>query len=308
MTSFGGARLGSGELSALDRDCHSCNDAQVTEEGPPSYEIEDEAGQPATIRLHLEGPQGAIDFDTFVRAMERTLLVLRDVDRVISGRPGGAVRWKVADMGTASIDAVLRAEARSRKLAAFPVRVAAGSVEAFSVAEAGEMLPPYLSDKGLTHLEKLANGLGRDGATGLGVTFVERDAHAHVTNEVRERMQKLRVPAVHAIGSVTGMLEAISLHGKPKYSVYDAVTRRAVSSMFTETELEHVKQALGKRVNVAGVIYRNARGQPLRVERAKLTILPAGDELPSVRDFVGSDPAFTGDLTTDEYVRRLRDA
>jgi hypothetical protein len=260
-----------------------------------------------TLRLHVEGRDGEIGFESFVAAMNRCLSIIRDVDRVLSARSSPALHWVVIDLGTASLDAVIRARQPQPRFYDLPPRVAEGSVEALRIADSGDALPPYLSETGLNVLEMLANGLRRNGATGLSLTHVEAESAAHVGPETRDNLKRLRVPAVQAIGSITGTLEAINVHATPRFSVYDVVTRRPVSCKFATDDLEEVKAALGSRVNVAGIVHRNSSGQPLRVDKAKLTILPRAEELPTAADFVGHDPHFTGQLSTDDYMRKLRD-
>lgn len=263
----------------------------------------------ATLRLHLEGQEGEIAFDSFVLAMNRCLNIIRDVDRVVSARRSEALRWNVAELHSRSgLHATIRAQPKQLDFGDLAQKVAAGSVEALRIAEGGEYLPPYLSDTGLNTLELLAAGLGKNGATGLDIEHLEQQSHAHVSKDVAQHVKRLRVPAVRAIGSVTGRLEAISLHRSPRFSVYDAVTKRAVNCAFAATALEAVKEALGRRVNVSGIVVRNSKGQPLRVERANLSVLPLDTDLPSTDDFVGHDPHFTGNLGTGEYLRQLHDA
>lgn len=264
-----------------------------------------------TLRLRLEGEKGAIKFDSLVGAMNRALLMLRDVDSVISARRRGSLDWIVEDltMNSPSPVAVLRSVPRFEGVDERTAeRVSAGFVSALETAETGEALPAYLSDIGLTHLEYLAGGLRKNGATRFEATFVEQNHQAEVGPEAAEHVRRLRVPKSKAIGSIIGTLEVVSLHRRYEYNVYDSVTKRAVRCTFDPERLEDVKRALGCRVSVAGIIHRNAKGQPLKIDQARLTVLPTEDELPTTVDFIGVDPYFTGDLSTDEYVRRLRDA
>jgi hypothetical protein len=126
--------------------------------------------------------------------------------------------------------------------------------------------------------------------------------------EAGEKTGTLLGSAHQAIGSVIGRLEAISLHGTPRFNVYDALSQRPVKCEFTPRDLDTVKDALGRCVVVAGIVYRNAAAQPLRVARPTLTILPLEEELPGVDEIVGADPDFTGGMSTEDYVRHLRDA
>lgn len=35
-------------------------------------------------------------------------------------------------------------------------------------------------------------------------------------------------------------------------------------------------------------------------------IIPREEDLPSIDEFIGSDPDFTGDMSTEEYIRSIR--
>jgi hypothetical protein len=76
--------------------------------------------------------------------------------------------------------------------------------------------------------------------------------------------------------------------------------------MRADALLATAKEVMGRRVNVAGVIYRNGRGEPMRVDVRGIRTLGRDDELPTIDQIGGSDPDFTGDLSTDEYIWSIR--
>jgi hypothetical protein len=265
----------------------------------------------STLQLHIEGPARTIAFESFVGLLNRSLLILRDTDRAVSAKASGVLDWVVTDLSSADgLDAVI--ESKPRKRAVVDDRavqeITSAYVDALAIAERGEALPPHLSDAALTQLQYLSGQLQRNGAEALSTTYVELRQRARVSAETALNVKRLRVPKSTAIGSIIGLLEVVSVHGPPKYSVYDAVTKRPVRCQFKPGEIDQVKGALGQRVMVAGVIRRNANGQPLSVEQPRLSAMPGSDDLPSTDDLVGLDPEFTGSVSTDEYVRRLRDA
>lgn len=265
----------------------------------------------STLTLRVEGEGKPVSFESFVASMNRALHVLHDVDRVVSTRRTPALDWTIADlaMNSPSPVATLESRPRSRRVDERIAEQVTGSfIEALATAEEGEVLPGNLSDTGLTHLKNLAGGLGKNGAAQFEATFVEQDTRARVSPKSAEHVQRLLVPKSKAIGSVIGVLEVVSLHRGYRYSVYDEVTHRAVRCEFSEDELEKVKAALGQRVMVSGILHRNEKGQPLRVDQPRLSVLPRRGDLPTTEQLVGIDPDFTGTLTTDEYVRQLRDA
>jgi hypothetical protein len=70
---------------------------------------------------------------------------------------------------------------------------------------------------------------------------------------------------------------------------------------------EQAIAALGSRVIVSERIRRNLKGIPVRVNTERLRALPVENEVPSLDDLMGSIPDLTGDLSTEEFVRMLRD-
>jgi len=64
---------------------------------------------------------------------------------------------------------------------------------------------------------------------------------------------------------------------------------------------------LGRRVGAFGMVYSNEKGEPLRVDAERIRVLRAKEDLPSIASLGGSDPHFTGDMTTEEYIRSLRE-
>lgn len=111
-----------------------------------------------------------------------------------------------------------------------------------------------------------------------------------------------------SVGSVEGTLELVSLHeGDRKFNVYRDVTGKVVQCDLPSHLEKEVIAALGKRVIVSGAVHRNLVGAPVRVEAEKIRILPAGKESPPLDEFMGSIPDLTGDLSTEEFVRMIRD-
>lgn len=236
--------------------------------------------------------------------------MLNDLDRSITRRTGGSLEWVVTDLGTASLDAYVRSIPRTEAALAERVdrRVSASFVAGLDAVERGDALPPDFSELGLNQLRRLSQGLGRNGATGFNATYIDEDQSASVSEQSGVNVKRLLAPETKAIGSVIGRLDLISLRRYLRYNVYDAVSKRPVRAAFDEEQLETVKGALGRRVLVAGTVNRNSRGQPIRIDSPRLTVLPSEEELPRTDEIVGLDPTFTGEMSTEGYVRQLRNA
>ena len=91
--------------------------------------------------------------------------------------------------------------------------------------------------------------------------------------------------------------------------IYHSRTKKAIRCDIPQDSdlLEQAKEALGHRVLVAGIVHSNARGEPIRVSAETLRILSETPALPSISSLGGQYPDLTGDLTTEEYVRSLRE-
>lgn len=110
-----------------------------------------------------------------------------------------------------------------------------------------------------------------------------------------------------SVGSVEGRLAMISIQGRSRFIVYHALTHKAVTCKFeAEKWLTKVKDALGRRVSVQGIVHFNAKREPVRVDVESLRILREKDELPTIAELSGSQPDLTGDSPTDEFIRSIR--
>jgi hypothetical protein len=65
-------------------------------------------------------------------------------------------------------------------------------------------------------------------------------------------------------------------------------------------------EMLGRRIIASGKVCSNMKGEPLRVDAEDIKILRRKEELPPTSALSGIDPNFTGNLSTEEYIRSLR--
>jgi hypothetical protein len=126
--------------------------------------------------------------------------------------------------------------------------------------------------------------------------------------QAAENIAPLISPRRTSLGSVEGKLGLIAIHKKPRFRIYEVVTHKAVTCDFDEKRwLDRVKEALGRRVIAYGIVYYNIKGEPLRVELDNLRVMPDRSDLPQIDDIGGMDPGFTGELSTTEYIKSIRD-
>lgn len=110
-------------------------------------------------------------------------------------------------------------------------------------------------------------------------------------------------------GSVDGSLEMINFHrGANKFNIYPTVGPDRVACHFPGDLLEKAIASVGRYVRVSGKLKHKTRDRFLYgIEVESVEALPDEASLPSFQELRGIAPDFTGGLTSEEFVRRLRD-
>jgi hypothetical protein len=124
-----------------------------------------------------------------------------------------------------------------------------------------------------------------------------------------------RVDAALAIsdeceGSVEGMLEQINVHrGANTFHIYPDVGARKVTCHFPSRLYEDAISAVGRRVEVFGTLsYRADAPFPHQVAVSGIEVFPPESALPDWEDLRGRAPDAAGALSSEAFVRELRDA
>lgn len=259
----------------------------------------------ATIRLKLEGEAGTIPVQAFLDAVENQVKILQDLDAAISGEPKGTLEWFVADLRRGSLEVITESRPRA-DYHDIGAEVSRSLITSIEQVETQGTTPPYLSDKGMKSVQRLLNTVGPSKASGLLLASPSEGVEFTVTARAAANIKQLLPVRSHALGSVEGRVEMINIHGGSRFVVYEAHTLRAITCKFDrQNGLESVRGALGKRVNVSGIVHSNARGEPLRMDVEDIRILRDRDKLPSIESIAGIDPDFTGALSTKDYLRSL---
>ncbi|HEX5245513.1 MAG TPA: hypothetical protein VFW41_00135 [Gaiellaceae bacterium] len=264
------------------------------------------------LRLTIQGEHGQITLASFVGILTRANLILSGLDSAISENPKGALEWYIADLKVGSAEAIIESRAIAPEVDAerLGTMVSANFVSGLDVIEREAQMPPYFSDQDLGRVKAIAKLLKRTDSEGLEAAHLNGSTtpleQTTVRQDAAEKVALILRPQFKGVGSVVGKLEVISVHGPAKFNVYDVLTKKAVSCRFEREKQDEIAAALGRRVVVTGIVHRNAHGDPVKVEKPELRILPDGIEPPSARDLIGLVPDMTGALSAEEYIRKLR--
>lgn len=214
--------------------------------------------------------------DDFGLAINEFAGLLIDLDRELSPAHERSLQWRITNLSRSSYVMAVEAEPREDAVDIGPA-VAAALVDGFPEIQEGKR-PESYSDEALEHVRRLS-ALISDGVRGVTVNAPMIPRSATITKETAARIEAVIGQGYTSIGAIEGSLEGISIHGQPSFTVYDAVTGRAVRCDFKESMRQQVIEALGHKVIVHGSIRRDPLGRATRVrevdEFRRLGMAPA---------------------------------
>lgn len=262
----------------------------------------------AKIRITVQGKLGHISVLSFLAIINKSLGVLRNLDIRISEQQRGTLQWVITGLGEGSsyvdIDTrILRGniDVSDRVVSGF-----ANGVE--HIRQRGGT-PPYFSQVDVVAIRDIVRQFGRDGVE--GVNYQDAESRVELTPEVEQELERLVGIRYKAYGSIEGKIELVSIkQGARRFSLTHDRTLRSIKCTLPDDIEGSVFNAAEnrRRVIVTGLIAYNAKNEAISVEvKGGLRLLGWEKELPTTEDLGGSDPTFTGELSTEDFVRSLRD-
>jgi hypothetical protein len=171
--------------------------------------------------------------------------------------------------------------------------------------EAGaEDRPEHFPDQALYAARHLV-GMLNDGVT--RITLRSGNEVIELSQRVQATVDALVRGVNEVLGSVEGRLEGLTVHGTRQASLYQSGTNRRIECRFPPELLKDMIEGFTHRVQVIGLIRYTRRGEPASVQVERVRRLRDRREGPSIADLAGIDPDFTGGLSPEEYLERLRD-
>lgn len=259
------------------------------------------------LMIRVESLSGPVPVEAFLRIAGELSSVAAEVGRHLAGEEaqagapltgsqmdggtnsGGIARgWRIADM---QIDAPTEngtSDGRRHHAAALivvppkahkgaPQRVREGVRE---IAERCEERPVGFSDASLRSLRRVGQSVGRQLRVTLSAGQGKGEAIA-LDDTLAHHIDGWLNGQIASMGSVEGKLEIISIHNRPRFTIYGREGLR-VECLFPEAMLPQVKSALGERVCLRGQIRYRRDGKPATVEVQLLKVQRLALQIPSL--------------------------
>lgn len=241
---------------------------------------------------------------SFLKAGQAFMVVLGELDAAVSGEGSGALSWAISDLAMgSSVTIGVTGIARDDRPNHGPAVIAA-CIRGLAELEEAAVRPQYFSDRALQAAKELPQPLAGEVRQ---VSIRGAGRQINVTQHVAANVDEVLGQTYLAPSSVEGRLEAVSIHDRLSFGVWEPVEHRRVECRFREDMLEEVRSALGRRVLVTGDVRFTASGEPLRVQVESIRVFPEEDALPRTEDLAGLAPDLTGGMDSADYVRRMRD-
>jgi hypothetical protein len=259
------------------------------------------------ITLIIEGlpeDSGQVRLGAFMSQLQNLSATLTKLDRDVNDGKQ-ATYYRIAEL---SYESPVRVVLEPKALPRHPY---AGHAIVESLGRVAAALENGSDLSGLdAELLEDIRGLARPvGKAVANVTLLFNDHRFDLTPKVANKVDEALAVDEECEGAIEGMLEQINLHhGANVFHVYPEVGPRKVTCHFPAKLYDEAVSAVGRRVEVFGTLrYRLGVTFPHQVAVKAIEAVPPESELPDWDDLRGRAPDATGGLSSEAFVRELRD-
>jgi hypothetical protein len=258
------------------------------------------------ITLIVEGlpeDEGQVRLGAFMSQLQNLSATITKLDRGVNdGKP--ATYYRIAELSYKSpVRVVLEPQA-------LPKHPYVGHAIIESLARVTEAIENETDLSGVdADLLEDIRGLARPvGKSVANVTLVFNKHRFDLTPKIAGKVDVALAVDEECEGAIEGRLEQINLHdGANVFYIYPEVGARKVTCHFPSKLYDDAISAVGRRVEVFGTLhYRSGATFPHQVAVTQIEAFPPPEELPDWDDLRGRAPDATGDMSSEAFVRELR--
>lgn len=167
-----------------------------------------------------------------------------------------------------------------------------------------------MSDSALLGIKQLAGLSRRIGTSSIYIPENGQPKRESPISEATMRVvNELTSVRFEAYGTISGALEAISVHAKrDEFRIWDEATGKPVRCKYHGLDIEaRILASLRKKVYVSGVISSNGAGYPISVAVEDVENTPENEALPSVHQMAGFIKDYMGGRRMKDYLKETDD-
>ena len=264
-----------------------------------------------TLRLHMEGVSsfnGDVSLGTFIEKLNALKDALTEADKLVSGEEQKKKDFLVAELRHSSPAMVGLSEFGVDGSSSGDNSVQKFFVDFLQRVSKREQIAAERFAKLINKIKTLSNGadskyqaLWIDGA-GLPTVVFDR--------EMREALDFALPSIKKSIGSIKGVVRKYSSINKNQkyFRLILPANGKEVKCIFREELLSQAAAAVEKNVTIEGdLLYYGDTFWPFEVKVKNIIVHGDDSELPKLSELYGVAPNATGDLSADDYIRKMRD-
>ena len=262
------------------------------------------------ITIRIKGSDidaGHVRLSDFVEQLEAIREALRQTERLLTGAAEASVYYRIVDLKHDSPATVVLEPVR-KKGSPLPRTARVGDTLVASLRSLkAERNPPVSAD--LVALESY-----REIAAPMqhNVQQVEVETSPHkivsIDRSFSESVDKVIGPDKISMGSVSGRLEKVNIHNVNRFDIFPTVGPQRVTCTFEERLRPKIREALDNYVTVYGRLrYKEWDPFPYAIRVRDIDIHEDASTLPSLNDLHGISPDATGEMSSEDFVRTMRD-
>jgi hypothetical protein len=265
--------------------------------------------RPKRLFFQLEGdPQedGLVRANDFLDFFEGLLRVLKNLERS-TARGSGEVTYRIASLEAHS--AAVEIEIESADELNYRANTIVDRFRAGTVALRSGAIDRFDADADtIRAFKQLLVPLSEH----VPAVLIRADATEVVFSAEGEEASRFALESQVSdisVGTFSGFIDAVNVHAEPVFFLYPTVGVPKIRCEFDRTLLDDVRTALKKYVTVHGLMaYRIGNPFPIAITVERFEINPPEHELPTLASLRGLAPRLTQGLSSEEYIRQLRDA
>ncbi len=263
------------------------------------------------LTLTIEGSSvddGHVRLADLIDELEALKEALRQTERSMYNNQRAEVYYRIIDASHSSplrmvLEPVPTLPARqSNKRASAVVKTFTGSISQLH----RHRRPANIDVPALESYKELGATLGRH-VERISITY-DRNKVIPIDRAFQEKVADVIGPDEVSIGSISGRLERLNVHNAFRFEIFPTVGPRRVQCTFKEGELQKVLGAVTRYVTVTGRLrYKQWSPFPYAIDMKSLDQHEMEEDLPTLDSIRGISPGATGDLSSEDFVRRMRD-
>ena len=263
-----------------------------------------------SFSLIADTPDGHVRLSDFIQQLESFKVALQKTERLLSGGSESVVQYRVVGLRHNSPATVVVEGFTTKPQAVAPGVIVSTLIDSIKqIRGTGKKKPKPEPE----HLDLATLEAYRDLAGSLEKSInkvIIRNTKQRVTidREFKGEVVKIIGPDKLLLGSISGRLEKVNLHNTTQFNIYPAIGPSHVVCDFPQELKTEVKRALDETVTVHGTLrYKKWYKFPYAISVKRIVPRLRNDQLAELDSLRGACPDATGDLSSESFVRKLRD-